>query len=115
MPEEAHLATVTGAPYNGPVLNDPNSFVSSIAGGFTANVISAGLQVGAIGVYQVFLELNTGVPANSNAQLTIAQDIYVSNTVLIPIGNPSATSPLRPGAEPAQPDGVSHKNQVPSP
>jgi uncharacterized protein (TIGR03437 family) len=112
MPQEANLATVTGAPYFGPVLNDPNEFVSSLADGFTANVISAGLQVGAIGVYQVFLELNTGVPANSAAPLTIAQNIYVSNTVLIPIGNPTATSPLMPSAAPAQTEAVSRKDQV---
>ena len=70
-----------------PALNDPNSFVSSLAGGSTANVISAGLQVGAIGIYLVVLELNSGVAANSAAQLTISQDIYNSNVVTIPIGN----------------------------
>ena len=51
---------VTEAVYNGPVLNDPNQFVSSLADGFTADILNAGLQMGAIGVYQVFLELNTG-------------------------------------------------------
>ncbi len=112
IPEDAALATVTGAVYNGPVLNDPNAFVSSLADGFTADVLSAGLQVGAIGVYQVFLELNSGVPANSAAQLTISQDIYTSNTVTIPIGNPAATSPLQPSA---QPESAARKGQVPSP
>jgi uncharacterized protein (TIGR03437 family) len=110
IPEDAALATMTGTVYNGPVLNDPNAFVSSLAGGFTADVLSAGLQVGAIGVYQVFLELNTGVAANPAAQLTISQDIYTSNTVTIPIGNPAETSPLQPSA---QEESKSSKSQVP--
>jgi uncharacterized protein (TIGR03437 family) len=91
-PDEARLATVTGGRYFGPVLNDPNSFVSSLAGGSTANVISAGLQVGSFDTYQVFLELLSGLPTNNTSQLTISQDIYTSNIVTIPIGNPQSAS-----------------------
>ncbi len=93
-PDEARLATVTGGRYHGPALNDPNSFVSSLAGGSTANVISAGLQVGAIDIYQIFLELNQGLATNNAAQLTISQDIYTSNIVTIPVGNPQSPSPV---------------------
>jgi hypothetical protein len=74
-------------------LNDPNAFVSSLAGGSTANVINAGLEVGAIGIYKVELELNGSVPASDTAQLTISQDIYNSNIVTIPIGNPDGPGP----------------------
>ena len=114
-PSDAALAAVTGAVYNGPVLNDPNSFVSSLAGGSTANVINAGLKVGAIGVYQVELELNGGVAANPAAQLTISQDIYTSNVVLIPIGNPDGPGPASNPAGKAQPQSASPWAQSPSP
>jgi uncharacterized protein (TIGR03437 family) len=93
IPSDAALASVTGAAYAGPALNFPNEFVSSIAGGSTANVINAGLKVGAIGIYQVELELNGGVAANPAAQLTIAQNIYTSNVTTIPIGNPDGPAP----------------------
>ncbi len=92
-PDDAAAAAITGLAYNGPVLNDPNSFVSSLAGGSTANVINAGLEVGAVGIYKVELELNAGVTPNPQAQLTISQDIYTSNVVTIPIGNPDGIAP----------------------
>ena len=39
-------------------------FVSSLAGGKTANVLLAGLKPGAIGIYEVHLELNSDLPTN---------------------------------------------------
>jgi hypothetical protein len=92
VPDDARVATVTGARYLGPVSNDPNAFVSSLAGGSTANVINAGLKFGTIGIYEIDLELNQGLTAQSLAQLTISQDIYTSNIVTIPIGNPEQAS-----------------------
>jgi len=84
----------TGYKYQGPVGpdNDPASFVSSLAGGKTANVLSAGLQPGTVGSYQVELELNSSLPTNPYTQLTIAQDIYVSNIVNFPIISPTPPS-----------------------
>lgn len=84
-PQAAHDAIQDGIGYNGPVFNDPNSSVSSIIGGLTANVLSAGLQVGAIGVYMVVLQLDTSLPTNPTTQITIAQDINVSNIVSIQV------------------------------
>ena len=92
-PDDAKLALATGYQYLGPALNDPNSSVSSLAGGRTANVLSAGMMVGAIGVYQVVLELNTGIPTDPETQVTISQDIYTSNIVTIPVFNPTPSSP----------------------
>ena len=40
-PAAATQAEDTGGKYKGPALNDPRAFVSSLAGGATANVISA--------------------------------------------------------------------------
>src|SRR5262245_48700246 len=79
----------TGAKYRG-AITDPQAFVSSLAGGKTANVLLASLQTGAVGVYEVHLELNSDLPTNPSTQLTIAQDVYVSNIVTIPIVNPNA-------------------------
>lgn len=78
----------TGVIYEGPELNEPNEFVSSLAGGKTANVLYAGLKVGAIGLYEVHLELNSDLPTNEFTQVTIAQDIYVSNVVTFPLVKP---------------------------
>jgi hypothetical protein len=78
----------TGIKYKGPV-TDPQSFVSSLAGGKTANVLLASLQPNAVGVYVVHLELNSDLPTDPFTQLTIAQDVYVSNIVTIPVVNPT--------------------------
>jgi hypothetical protein len=71
--------------------NQPINFVSSLAGGKTANVLYAGLAPGTIGVYQVDLELNSGLATDQLTQLTIAQDVYVSNIVTIPVVNPGTS------------------------
>lgn len=88
-PQEAKDAAVAGVSYNGPVFNDPNSFVNALAGSKTANVINAGLKPGTVGVYEVLLQLNSDLPTNDRTQLTIAQDAYVSNIVTIPVYNPN--------------------------
>lgn len=81
----------TGAKYpvGGPV-TAPASSVNSIVGGKTADVISATLMPGTVGLYQVLLHLNPDIPTDLFAQLTIAQDIYVSNVVTVPIVNPAS-------------------------
>jgi uncharacterized protein (TIGR03437 family) len=82
-----NITVLDGVPYNGPQPNTANVSVSSLAGSKTANVISAGIAPGGIGLYQVILELNPDVPPGTTSQLTISQDIYTSNIVTIPIGN----------------------------
>jgi uncharacterized protein (TIGR03437 family) len=89
LPEEGLKGLRTGEPYVGPAINDPNAFVSALAGGRTANVISAGAEPGTIGLYRVLLELNPDLPTNPQTQVTIAQDIYVSNIVTIVVVNPN--------------------------
>jgi uncharacterized protein (TIGR03437 family) len=88
-PAAAKDSIQDGFPYTGPVLNDPSASVSSIIGGSTGNVLSAGLQVGAIGVYVVVLQLDAALPTNTVTQITISQDIYTSNIVYIPVVAPS--------------------------
>ena len=95
-PDEARLAIVNGEAYKGPELNEPVEFVSSLAGGKTANVLLAGLKPGAIGIYEVHLELNSDLPTNPATQVTIAQDVYVSNIVTFPIFNPTPSTTTTP-------------------
>jgi len=92
-PPEANAAIVDGAKYTGPAVNDPVSFVSSLINNTTANVVSASLMVGAVGIYEVLLELGGGTAPSPAAQVTIAQDIYTSNVVTIPVSNPLAPTP----------------------
>jgi uncharacterized protein (TIGR03437 family) len=74
-------------PVGGPV-TQPVNFVSSLAGGKTANVLSAGLMPGSTGVFQVVLQLNSSMPTDYLTQLYIAQDVYISNIVTIPVVSP---------------------------
>lgn len=76
---------LSGEPYGGPDPNEPIEFVSSLAGGRTANVIFARLIPGQVGVYEVQLELNSDLPSNAQTQLTIAQSFQVSNIVTFPV------------------------------
>ena len=94
-PDEAKFNTATGFQYSGPRENIPNTFVDAIAGGKTANVLSAGLVPGMVGVYELILQLNSDIPTNPQTQLTIAQDIYVSNIVTFPVVNPNEV-PVEP-------------------
>jgi hypothetical protein len=74
----------TGRRYDGPVAQ-PVAFVSSLAGGKTANVLEASPLPGSVGVWQVQLQLNSSLPAEPSTQLTIAQDVYVSNIITFPV------------------------------
>jgi hypothetical protein len=85
MPEAARDAMNNGQPYYGPELNDAAEFVSSLAGGKTANVLFAGLRRGAVGIYEVHLELNPDLETNPKTQVTIAQSYQVSNVFTIPV------------------------------
>jgi hypothetical protein len=91
-PDDARAEQKTGETYKGPEINRAEEFVSSLTGGRTANVLYAGLQVGAIGLYRVDLQLNQGLPTNPQTQLTIAQGFQVSNIVTFPVFNPIPTT-----------------------
>ena len=95
-PDAALSAMVTGGPYQGPALNTVTASVDSLAGGKTANVLFAGLEPGYVGLYQVELELNSGLTTDMATQLTIAQDIFVSNIVTVPVVNPTPSNVASP-------------------
>jgi uncharacterized protein (TIGR03437 family) len=79
------IQTGTVFPQGGPITS-PENFVNSIVGGKTADVITATLVPGTVGVYRVVLHLNPDLPYDPYSQLTIAQDVFVSNIVTLPIG-----------------------------
>jgi uncharacterized protein (TIGR03437 family) len=80
---------VTGQIYNGPVFNTPVTPVDNAqVGGLSGNVIFAGLEPGTLGVYRVWVQLDPSVPTNPTSQMFIAQSVFTSNIVLLPIVSP---------------------------
>jgi uncharacterized protein (TIGR03437 family) len=77
-----------GSAYTGPAVNVPQSPPSSLAGGNSATVVSASLVQGMVGVYKVVLALSSSISSSPFTQLTISQDIYTSNIVVIPVIQP---------------------------
>jgi uncharacterized protein (TIGR03437 family) len=74
----------TGRRYDGPPAQ-PVDFVSSLAGGKTANVLEATPLTGSVGIWIVQLQLNSGLPTDPATHLTIAQSFYVSNAIAFPV------------------------------
>ena len=64
-----------------------DDFVSSLAGGKTAQVRFVGLAPGMVGVYQINLKLIEDLPDDPGVRLTIAQQLFISNVVTIPVKN----------------------------
>lgn len=79
---------VTGAKYpeGGPVTL-PVNFVSSLAGGKTANILSAGLKPGTVGVFEVLMQLNSDMASDPLTNVYIAQEDFISNIVTFPLVN----------------------------
>jgi uncharacterized protein (TIGR03437 family) len=77
----------TGQVYSGP----PNVAFAPVdnvqAGGTTANVLSSGLKPGLLGIYEVQIQLASSLTTNPNTQVYIAQNIFTSNIVTIPVVN----------------------------
>jgi uncharacterized protein (TIGR03437 family) len=107
LPDGITEVSVTGQVYQGPELNIPLANVDNAQiGGTTANVIQAGLAVGMLpGVYKVVLQTQNTLPTNYQTQLYIAQNVFTSNIVTVPVvaqipaGSTSSTA-----ARPASPE-----------
>ena len=100
-PDAAKNVAATGSAYplNGPP-NTPNAPVDDAqVGGFTAAVLFSGLKPGLIGVNEVKLQLDSGLATDYQTQMFIAQDIFTSNIVTIPVVNPGSS--VVPGNAPA--------------
>ena len=64
-----------------------DDFVSSLVDGRSAVIQFVGLMPGQVGVYQINMRLNEGLEDNPAAPVTIAQVLFISNVVTIPIKN----------------------------
>jgi uncharacterized protein (TIGR03437 family) len=81
------VAMINGQPFKGSTTNNvtDDGFVAGLIGGKTANILFAGLKPGYVGVYQIDMELNTGLTTDPKTTLTISQLYQVSNIVSIPV------------------------------
>ncbi|HEX5229040.1 MAG TPA: IPT/TIG domain-containing protein [Bryobacteraceae bacterium] len=109
------IASVTGQSYPGPLLNIPVTNVDNAQiGGTTANVISAGLDVGNLpGVYKVVLQTQNTLPTNSQTQMYIAQNVFTSNIVTVPVvaQSPTGTTPAARAAQTERPAKTSRRTK----
>ncbi len=92
-PTDANLAAQEGLIYTGPPNSTTQPVDDALVGGKTANVLYAGLLPGMIGVYDVQLQLAPDLPTNPLTQLFIAQNVFTSNIVTIPVLNPADSAP----------------------
>jgi hypothetical protein len=95
----------TGRIFRGGSTNPPAVPVDSIlTGGSAANILSASLVPGMVGVYQVQFQLNSGLGTDLATQMTIAQQAFVSNVVTFPVvAAPTATAAAKVGREETRP------------
>ena len=96
-PTEANLAAQSGLVYTGPPNSTTQPVDDALVGGKTANVLYAGLVPGMIGIYDVQLQLAPDLPTNPLTQVFIAQDVFTSNIVTIPVLNPADQVPTGVG------------------
>lgn len=61
---------------------------SILAGGQTANILFTGYEPGLVGVFRVTFQLSSKIAPNAQTQLTIAQQLFVSNVVTFSIQTP---------------------------
>ncbi len=61
---------------------------SILAGGVSANIVSATLVPGLPGVWRVVFQIGSSLTTDPLTQLTIAQGLYVSNIVTFPVATP---------------------------
>jgi uncharacterized protein (TIGR03437 family) len=74
--------TPSNGSFNSPPLNPVDSI---LAGGSTANIVTALLYPGTVGIWQVTFQLNSSLANDPLTQLTIAQQAAVSNVVTFPV------------------------------
>lgn len=75
----------TGERYSGSAVHELVEQLDSLAGGRTANLVSAVAKPGTFGLYEITLESNTGLPTDPLSQLTVFQSWYVSNISVLPV------------------------------
>ncbi len=93
-------ANLGGTAFIGKTPNTAGIPVNASINGATAQIVSAGLPTFSYGTYYVQVVVPTSLSANAAAQVYIAQNAFISNTVTIPVSNAGAviTGPSAPGA-----------------
>ncbi|HVV47589.1 MAG TPA: hypothetical protein VHC72_20400, partial [Bryobacteraceae bacterium] len=99
--------------------NPPATPVDSILiGGTSATILNVSLVPGLVGVYSVQFQIGTEVTTDLAAQLTIAQQAFVSNVVTVPVVAPPTTStssarrPLSSSSRPRPAAANSRRSQI---
>jgi uncharacterized protein (TIGR03437 family) len=95
----------TGEIFTGGSSNPPLTPVDSIqVAGTAANIISAFLVPGMIGIYAVEFQLSNTQSADTATQMTIAQQTYISNVVTFAVGlaPPEAVAPTASARRPVK-------------
>jgi hypothetical protein len=82
--DQTYIVTGQQFPQDGPI-TVPVNFVSSLAGGKTANVLYATLLPGTVGTFVVALQLNPDMCSDQLTQVYIAQDVFISNIATFPL------------------------------
>jgi uncharacterized protein (TIGR03437 family) len=103
----------TGVAYNGLPMPGNNvtgyndvftaNFVAATLGTTSAQVISAGLDIGSYGIYRTDVLVPATAAANSQTPFYIAQNAFISNTVYLPVGAAVAHPPTPPPTVPSNP------------
>jgi uncharacterized protein (TIGR03437 family) len=107
---------VTGQVFQGPASNTPGVPVDNAqVGGRTANVLNAGLAPGTLGMYQIDLQISDQLATNPDTQLYIAQSVFTSNIVTIPIVAPASAATTAPAAQANRPNAKNHNRRVTGP
>lgn len=90
-PRQAGTGQVTpnDGSFNSPPVNPVDSI---LVGGVTANVVTATLFPGTVGIWQVVFQLNAAVTPDPLCQMTIAQQAAVSNVITFPVISAEASS-----------------------
>ena len=63
---------------------------NALAGGSTANVFQATLKPGTVGEFEIWLQLSSGLTQDSQTQLWVGEQAYVSNIVTLPVAQPGS-------------------------
>ena len=70
-----------------PTPGTEGEFVSALVARRTAQVEFSGLMPGFVGVYQINLKLNGDLPDDAQTVLYVAQGLFISNVVTLPVKN----------------------------
>ena len=85
-------AVNTGEKWYGDPTSSAVSSVTATMNGETAEVISAGLLQGSYGMYGIQMVVPSDLPVNTDTQIYVAQNAFISNTATIPVGSAGVPS-----------------------